>query len=291
MDWKRNRRNIHLLFTAFKKFNDDHGFFLSSGIAFNLLVGLIPLSLLLLGLVGTYLYNDQAVLSHISKHLEDMLPSFLDPEVMNNLLTIIHGRQIAGILGIGGLLWTSTMVFSSLRTALNLIFQVERGQGILRGKVIDFLMISLAGFFHIVSMGITSVVTYLHGFHFQLFLSLGSIIPFFLGVLIPFLFTFWMFFLIYKLIPNRKIHFKTAFEAALFTSLLWEVTKQLFGWYILRIGKFSLIYGSLSALIVFVLWVYYSSSVLLLGGEIAFLLERKGERTQGHKEKVPSKKP
>ncbi len=95
--------------------------------------------------------------------------------------------------------------------------------------------------------------------------------------------TFWMFFLIYKLIPNRRIHFKMAFEAASFTSLLWEVTKQLFGWYIMGLGRFSLIYGSLSALIIFVLWVYYSSSILLLGGEVAFLLEKERDRTQGQR--------
>jgi membrane protein len=284
MNWKRVlKRESRLLLAALKKFYEDHGFFLSAGITFNLLIGLIPLSLALLSLAGSYLYSDQAVLSHISKHLEDMLPSFLDPEVMNNLLTLIHGRKIAGVLGIGGLLWTSTMVFSSLRTALNIVFQVERGPGILKGKVIDLLMIFLAGIFHIVSMGITSVVTYLHGYHFQLFLSMGRIIPFVLSYLVPFLFTFGMFFLIYKLIPNRRIHFKMAFEAALFTSLLWEVTKQLFGWYIMGLGRFSLIYGSLSALIIFVLWVYYSSSILLLGGEVAFLLEKERDRTQGQK--------
>jgi membrane protein len=87
-----------------------------------------------------------------------------------------------------------------------------------------------------------------------------------------------MCFLIYKVVPNRKIHFKTAFQAALFTSLLWEVAKQLFGWYVLHLGRFSIIYGSLSALAVFFLWIYYSSVILILGGEVAFLLEneRKG---------------
>ena len=80
-----------------------------------------------------------------------------------------------------------------------------------------------------------------------------------------------------------------AFKAALFTSLLWEVTKQLFGWYIMGLGRFSLIYGSLTALIIFVLWVYYSSSILLLGGEVAFLLER--ERTQGLKGMEKAKGP
>jgi membrane protein len=60
-----------------------------------------------------------------------------------------------------------------------------------------------------------------------------------------------------------------------FTSLLWEVAKQLFGWYILHLGRFSMVYGSLSTLVIFFLWIYYSSTILLLGGEVAFLLEKR----------------
>ena len=84
-----------------------------------------------------------------------------------------------------------------------------------------------------------------------------------------------MCFLIYKIIPNKKIRFKTALQAAFFTSLFWEVAKQLFGWYILHLGKFSILYGSLSTLAIFFLWIYYSSVILLLGGEVAFLLDRR----------------
>jgi membrane protein len=94
---------------------------------------------------------------------------------------------------------------------------------------------------------------------------------------IPFFFTFWMCFLIYKIIPDKKIHFKEALQAAFFTSLFWEAAKQLFGWYVLRLGGFSMIYGSLSALVIFFLWIYYSSVILLLGGEVALHLERNRE--------------
>lgn len=264
---------LRLLSAAFKQFDEDKGFFLSSGITFNLLMGLIPLSLLLLALVGTYLYSDQAVLSHLNQHLKDMLPA-IDPAIMNSLLMVIQDRRIVGILGFVGLIWAATCVFSSLRTALNIVFQVEVGQGILKGKAIDLLMIFLAGIFHIVTMGFTSIATYLHGYHSYLFLRIGLIIVFLFKYLIPFFFTFWTFFLIYKIIPNRKIHFKTALQATFFTSLFWEGAKQFFGWYVLRLGGYSWIYGSLGTLVIFVLWVYYSSAILLLGGEIAFLLEK-----------------
>lgn len=279
--WKKKIvSRLRLLLAAFKKFDGDHGFFLSSGITFNLLIGLIPLSLLLLALVGTYLYSDQEVLSHIRRYLEEAVPS-LDPRIRKGILRVTQDRKIVGVLGIGGILWTATCVFSSLRTALNMVFHVEKGQGILKGKAVDLFMIFLAGLFHLASMGLTSGITYIECAPPDSFLDMGSITEALLKYIIPFLFTFWMFFLIYKVVPNRKIHFHSAFWAASFASLLWEITKQLFGWYVLNLGKFSLVYGYLSTLVIFVLWVYYSSAILLVGGEVAFLLERAKGRIHG----------
>jgi membrane protein len=276
MNWMKEILNkLRLLWHALKKFNDDNGFLLSSGLTFNLLIGLIPLFLLLLAFVGTYLYSDREVLNYIRRYLENVAPS-LDPRIMKNILRVIRDRNIVGVLGIGGLIWTSIWVFSSLRTALNIIFQVKKGQGILRGIVIDLLMILLVGSFHLASMILTSGMTYLkrYRFSFKSPLELGAVIGLFLKYIIPFFFSFWMFFLIYKILPNKKISFKTALQAALFTSLLWEGAKHFFGWYVLGLEGFTVIYGSLSALAIFVLWVYYSSTILLLGGEVACLLEK-----------------
>ena len=275
MGWKMTvKRKILFLLTVLKMFDDDHGFFLSSGITFNLLICLVPFILLLLGLLGTYLYSYREVLNHIQRYFENVFPS-LDPRIMKNILRIIRDRKIVGILGIGGLVWTSTWVFSSLRTALNIVFQVEKGRSILRGKAIDLLMILLAGTFLFISMVFTSVITLVQGYRFSPFLDLGPIIRLILKYLVPFFFTFWMCFLVYEIIPNKKIQLRTALQAAFFTSLLWEVAKQLFGWYILHLGRFSMVYGSLSTLVIFFLWIYYSSAILLLGGEVAFLLEKR----------------
>mgnify|MGYP000338351674 CR=1 FL=1 len=63
--------------------------------------------------------------------------------------------------------------------------------------------------------------------------------------------------------------------------LFWEVAKQLFGWYVLHLGRFSMVYGSLSTLAIFFLWIYYSSVILLMGGEAVFFLEKRGDRING----------
>jgi len=271
---KRVRGKIHFLPAVLKKFDADHGFLLSSGIAYNLLICLIPLILLFLTLAGAYLYGDHEVLNHIRYFLENVFPS-LDEKIMESIFRIIEDRRIVGILGIGGLIWTSTWVFGSVRTAFNIVFDAEKARGMIRGLVVDLFMIFLAGIFLLVSMTLTSGMTYLQGARLGFPLNFGPLIQFSLKYFSPFFFTFWMFFFIYKIVPNRKIHSGTALKAALFTSLLWETAKQFFGWYILHLGRFSVIYGSLSTLAIFFFWIYYSSAILLLGGEVASLLELK----------------
>src|SRR5512135_3536843 len=107
---KKIFKNFGHLWPALRKFNDDNGFFLSSGITFYILINLIPFIMLLSSLVGTYLYNDREVLNHIRAYFRDLAPA-LDPKVMKTLMDVIQNRRIVGIVGFVGLLWFSTWVF------------------------------------------------------------------------------------------------------------------------------------------------------------------------------------
>jgi membrane protein len=275
---KKILKDFGLLWQALRKFNDDNGFFLSSGIAFNILINLIPFIMLLLALVGAYLYNDQEVLNHIRAYFREVAPA-LDPKIMGNLMDLIQNHRIVGILGFVGLLWFSTWVFGSLRIALNIVFRVEKSQGMLRGIGVDLLMILLVGTLLLVSMILSSVVTFLQGYQGQIPVAIGPTIQWILKYLLPFFLTYCMFFLIYKIIPDKRVHFKSALQGALFTGLLWELAKHLFAWYVVHLAEYSIFYGSLSTLVIFVLWVYYSSTILVVGGEFAYFLEEDRQRS------------
>jgi membrane protein len=264
---------LPLLWSASGKFIRDHGFFLASGIAFGLLLCIIPLILVLLYLAGTYLYTEREVLNVLRRYLETLFPS-QDPGFMSNILSVIRDRKIVGIVGVAGLLWTSTFVFSALRTALGVVFEIPKGRGFVHGKAVDIVMVLLAGGLFILSVFLSSGVTFLRGGPLSTLLGVGWVVRFLLRYVIPLLFTFWMFFVIYKVVPYRPVRSGTAFQAALFATLFWDAVKHLFGWYVLHLGRFSMIYGSLGTLAVLFFWVYYSSAILLLGGEIAFQLEK-----------------
>jgi membrane protein len=234
--------------------------------------------MLLLALVGTYLYNDQDVLHHIRAYFREAAPA-LDPKIMENLADVMKNRQIVGILGFVGLLWISTWVFGSLRIVLNIVFRVEKSQGMLQGIGADLLMILLVGSLLLVSMILSSAVTFLQGYQDRILVAIGPTIQWILKYLLPFFLTYFMFVLIYKIIPHRRIHFSSALQAALFAGLLYELAKHLFAWYVVHLARYSIFYGSLSTLVIFVLWVYYSSTILVVGGEFAYFLEEDRQRS------------
>ena len=78
-------QTLRLFWGALKKFDSDQGFFLASAITFNFLICLIPLILLLLGLIGTYLYSDQEIFRQVQRYFEIAFPS-LDPRITQTLI-------------------------------------------------------------------------------------------------------------------------------------------------------------------------------------------------------------
>ena len=142
-------------------------------------------------------------------------------------------------------------------------------------------MIIVVGSLFIVSMGLGSFFSFLQSYDGQSPVEIGSTLQWILNYIIPLVLTCCVFFLIYRIIPNRQLHFVPVFQAALFSGLLWETAKHLFAWYIVHLAEYSVFYGSLSALVIFVVWVYYSSMILVLGGEFLYFLEENRGATRG----------
>jgi membrane protein len=258
-----------------RAFDRDKGFFLASALSFSVLLSLIPFCLLLLSILGTWLSGDSAMADHLADYLPSLTPG-LDPAAAGSLLGIVRHRRIVGVLGLAGLAWTSTMLFGALRISLNAIFGVPRGRGTLRALGADLLMIFLSGSMLTASMVLTSWISVLQRFGERHVPQIGPLATFLLKYPVPLLFSVLMCFMLYTIAPNRRVPAVPALKAALFSGLLWELAKQLFGWYVLHLGRYSLVYGSLSTAAIFVLWIYYSAVIFLLGAEVAKAIEAQG---------------
>ncbi len=82
-----------------------------------------------------------------------------------------------------------------------------------------------------------------------------------------------MFFCLYKFLPHRKIRWKMALIASLFTSVLLEVAKRAFSAYVRSFNPGSFYSGTVAALVIVVIWVYYASFIFIIGGEVAQVYE------------------
>ena len=91
-----------------------------------------------------------------------------------------------------------------------------------------------------------------------------------------------MFFILYNLIPNKRLGFKTPAVGAFWATLLWVIAKEIFGYYITHLASLKKIYGTYMLFAVITFWLYYSSIVFLIGAQIAQLYRMR--KSQGELE-------
>jgi membrane protein len=261
---------------------EDNVFFLAGGITFNLMLAAVPFILLFAAGLG-YLLNQSADAS--STEINSLVDQFLPPHpsgsspLANVLVQIIKSRKAIGLYSIVGFVWFSTRLFGSLRSVLCAIFDIDSDRGIIAGKIFDVQITVVSS---LLLVAYTALNAYTALATTRGLVILGDIgvrkdvmgtLEYNLGQFVAFIFITLMFFSLYKYLPNRKIRWQTALIASLFTSILLEVAKRVFGIYVSRFNPGSLYTGTLAALIILVIWLYYAAMIFILGGEVAQVYE------------------
>jgi membrane protein len=260
----------------YNKLAEDNIFFLAGAIAFKVIIAIVPLVLATLGIAGLLLrsrYGDQAT-EQIIRLVSQALPPLNDPlirRISDGLDDLFSGAT--GFIGIGTLLlvWLSTGIVGTLRTALREIFDLQEDRGIIAGKLFDMAMVIAAGTFLAVNVGLTIIFrvvgTYgrsMLGIDPDRFAAFDGIM---LNVL-AFLSIWFMFVLVYRYLPARRIQWRIALISATFTGVFFEAMKAAFSWYATNVASYTTTYGNFATIIVFFLWIYYTSVVFIVGGEV-----------------------
>jgi len=261
---------------VFNKAEQDNIFFMAGAIAFNVLVAFIPLILAVLGIAGTILrlqHTDptQPLIAYL---LQAIPPVSTEFELW--VRSILGGliEQSPALLSVSTiiLIWVATRLVGTLRSVLREVFDVHQDRGIVAGKLFDIQMVFAAGTLFAINVTLTIVleVVAVAGGTF-LGLLRGGLDTFELlwGRLIAFLFIWVMFLLIYRFLPLRRVRWTTAVIAASFTASLFEILKLGFSWYVTNVAVYTSTYGNLATLVILIFWIYYSSIVFILGGEVA----------------------
>jgi membrane protein len=255
---------------AASRFFAVDGFFMAAGLAFFFLVTMIPLVLLSVAIVGFVLTSEQAGREIVSQ-LTRNFPVYRE-EISRVLYRIVQTRTTSGVVGTIILVVFSTPLFSASRLVLHKLMGLKAGRGFLRGMAVDAGMVVLLG---ILLFAVTAITWAFYWF--QVFVLAPANVPrdWLAAATLGFsvLTSMVMFYLGYRFVPMRRMRAGPALAGAIVATLLWEIAKQLFRLYIRHFGVYDQIYGPLGVLVAFVMFVYYSAIVFVLGGAYAASLD------------------
>ena len=255
---------------AYSRFFAENGLFLAAGLAFFFLVTMIPLVLLSVAIVGFVLTSEQAGREIVSQ-LTRNFPVYRD-DIARVLYRIVQTRTTSGVVGTVILVVFSTPLFSASRLVLHKLMGLKVGRGFLRGMLVDAGMVVMLGLLLFAVTAITWAF-----YWFQVFVLAPANVPrnWLASTTLGFslLTSLLMFYLGYRFVPMRRMRPGPAFAGALVATVLWEIAKQLFRLYIRQFGVYDQIYGPLGVLVAFVMFVYYSAIVFVVGGAYAASLD------------------
>jgi membrane protein len=249
----------------------------------------VPFVLLLL-VALTYLAQLQGSSSQVDIH--QLMQPFLPPHalvadrdpfaVVEGLLAkITQNREKLTLYAIPSFIWFSTRLFGGIRTALNSLYDVSvrtvRRHFLLNylfAKIRDITMVVAVVLLFLLNTVLSTLLAVFQGrgespdplTNFFL-TSLGRV----MGELLTVGFSIALFFMVYRYASIRRLPWRAALVAATFTAIAFELAKRVFGLYLARVvtnSQFTLD-ANLGAIILFVLWIWYTAIVFLLGGVVA----------------------
>jgi membrane protein len=262
-----------LLKQTAEEWMDDKAPQLGAALAYYTVFSLAPLVLVLLAIIGVLFREDPA--GAWSKVTEQM-SYFLDKSAVEVVQEIAKEASkpgtstLATIVGIALALFGASGVFGQLQDALNTIWGVKAkpGGGIasfLRARFISFSMLGGVFFLLLVSLAIEAV---LKGFshYVQAALPGGLAIAISVYLIFDFAVVVLLFAMIFKFLPDAEIQWRDVWIGAAMTAIFFGIGKWALGLY-LGSGAAASAYGAASSLITLLLWIYYSSQILLFGAE------------------------
>jgi membrane protein len=257
---------------------DEHIFLGAAGIAFSLLVSIIPIILLTFSVLG-HIISPAKVEQQVTTLIHTIIPyqepaNYVKTFILKRIPKVIQYKKITAYIGSFGLLFTSTWLFSSIRTVLNNVYKVTKHKSAWIGLLRDFGMVLLLILLVLVTNFIVPTLNFLIKLADQLeplqVFRLSEFQDVLLGI-ISTLLIFALFFVFYYLIPYENLGKKVPLLSALWATILWKVAEIIFGYYIGEILPAEGVYGAFILIAAIIFWIFYASILFVVGAKIGQL--------------------
>lgn len=248
-------------------YNSD-GLTHAAAIAYYALLSLFPFLLLVLSAVG-WLTSDPALRGEVVRFVLRYFPHQFD-FIQSQIEAFSTAPLRVGAGGLAALIWASLGVFGAVSSAVNHAWCVERRRSFLRHRLVSFAMLLSAGAVLMIALLLTSAVKLAGTMGFGALVAGSPWLRWATGLTASYAATALLVVcvaLVFYFIPNTKVRFSDVWPGAILVGLLWRGALAAFSWYARDLATWN-IYGSIAAVVVFLLWVYISAVILLYGVEM-----------------------
>jgi membrane protein len=261
---------VLILRESVRSFKKNNGLEKSASLAYYGFFALIPLLLLSIYLIGNYIVSSKEVIKGIENLTAQIFPQ-AGNLITKEVYSLSRHKKLWGLLGIITLFWTITPLAGSLRKAFAAAFRADREERFFKRKMFDSfaVLVILVLFVMLVLSEIFYPIASRHLFgHIPAFVSIGNIIGPLLGIM------FFMSVFYFALSPV-KLRMTHVLAGAFTTAVLWSVIRPVFSAFLKINPDYGLVFGSMKAVFILIVWVYYSFSVIIFGAEVIANARRK----------------
>ncbi|MFH1894127.1 MAG: YihY/virulence factor BrkB family protein [Candidatus Zixiibacteriota bacterium] len=268
----------HYVGGLYNRVGDDHVFLLAGGLSFSIFVCIIPMTLIIFAVIGNVL-EKTTVTSEIDALIDRVIPyESYAQHIKDLILTRVDEfrmyKGVAGLLGLAGLLFAASGLFSSMRTVLNNSYNVKDNHSVYVSKLRDIGLVLLVIIYFLLSTTVLPSVGIIEDFASRSELlgrfDLAGLADIAVDVVTT-LVIFFAFFIVYLLVPQTKLPKRVVLMSAVSAAAMWKIAELIFGYYIAHVATLTKVYGAYSFLIVVAFWIYYTSIVFILGSLIGQL--------------------
>ena len=261
-----------VLLATFKGFGEDKGLKLSASLAYYTLFSIGPLLLLLMSLASIF-YGGDAIQNKLFGELNGLLGTSAAAQVQEIVknITFSGKTKFALVASIITLVIGATSVFIEIQDSLNMIWKLKAKPkkgwvAFLKNRLLSSSLIISLGFLMIVTLLVNGAIEALMDILQRKFNSIAEILMYVINLIITFVVITILFGIIFKFLPDAKIKWKHVKTGAIFTAILFMAGRYLIGLYIRQTATEST-YGAAGAVVVLLVWIYYSAVILYIGAE------------------------
>lgn len=271
------REIFQLLSNTFSEFSKDNAMKMSASLAYYTIFSIAPLLLIVIWLVGFFygeiLAGEQDAQSEVFEEFANIFGPATAAQIQQIIQNIsLSNKSGIGIaIGIGTLVIGSTTIFMEIQDSLNRIWGVrpkpKKGWlKMLLNRAISFSMVLGLGFLLIVSLIANGIIVALSSQITRFFPEISVYVVEWVNIGLTFVVITFLFAIIFRVLPDARMRLRDVMGGALFTAALFMLGRYLISLYMQYSAPASA-YGAAGAIIILLLWVYYSASILYFGAE------------------------